>query len=484
MGPDPHTLPANDTKTRFLVPKILLLREHFFDDNEVLKARLKQKIKSGEVHKFISDLVSENPLIVVAIDQRTEELDEALRHIGREVQVVEFRTFRREGLSDNVNAFAFEPVFSESPVSIVDTGNETDRKGRGTDRFGSRLGSKKAKINAVLSKEAKTMKRLVEEAGLSGEQYGHLNRLIKKGFVRKTGEGFKVLGETVGPSRKKQTIGSAMFELFGEKGVDNVTYAECESRAKQVKPDTKFNKSHFSRYKNKYKQTRSDGSPGEFKLSNATCSTGQGTDRFGSRLGSNKAKINAVLSKTPKTMTMLMKEAGVPSAYYQHLNRLIEKGFVEKTGKGFKVLVELSDHPRKKQTIESAILELFDNRGIDNVTYDECVNEARRVKPDTKFNRTYFSYYRNKYKRRNKHSGELSVGLKLKNVYKGIEFKAEVVEGGKVRFRGHKYNSLSKAAIAAIQSTGSKREAENGWMWWKFVDPKTGEERAVGALRK
>jgi len=81
-----------------------------FDDDEVLKARLKQNIKNREVHKFISDLVSEKPLIVVAIDQRTEKLDEALRHIGDEVQIVEFRTFRREGLSDDINAYMFEPV--------------------------------------------------------------------------------------------------------------------------------------------------------------------------------------------------------------------------------------------------------------------------------------------------------------------------------------------------------------------------------------
>jgi hypothetical protein len=82
----------------------------FFDDDEVLKARLKQKIKSGEVHKFISDLVSERPLIVVAIDERTAELDEALHAIKGDVRVVEFKTFRRESLSDDVNAYVFEPI--------------------------------------------------------------------------------------------------------------------------------------------------------------------------------------------------------------------------------------------------------------------------------------------------------------------------------------------------------------------------------------
>ena len=51
-------------------------------------------------------------------------------------------------------------------------------------------------------------------------------------------------------------------------------------------------------------------------------------------------------------------------------------------------------------------------------------------------------------------------------------------------FNGKIYNSLSKAAVAAIQSTGSKRETENGWTWWKFIDPGTGEEKLADLLRK
>ncbi len=81
-----------------------------FDEDEVFKARLKQKIKTGEVHKFISDLVSESPLIVVVIDQKTDEWKEALRDIRGDVKIIEFRTFRREGISDDVNAFVFEPL--------------------------------------------------------------------------------------------------------------------------------------------------------------------------------------------------------------------------------------------------------------------------------------------------------------------------------------------------------------------------------------
>lgn len=102
-----------DNSTRKNLVEILY---GIFDDNEVLKARLKQKIKTGEIYKFISDLVSEQPLIIVAIDQRTEELDEAIDDIKGEVKVVEFKTFRREGLSDDVNAYMFEPLSVNSII--------------------------------------------------------------------------------------------------------------------------------------------------------------------------------------------------------------------------------------------------------------------------------------------------------------------------------------------------------------------------------
>jgi len=238
-----------DSSTRRKLVEILY---DVFDDDEVIKARLKQKIKTGEVYKFISDLVSEKPLIVVAIDQKTEELNEAIDDIKGEVQVVEFKTFRREGLSDDVNAYMFEPVFKTS-----------------------------------------TLPKKVNQTPL-----------------------------IIDPPPKG--IMHSVFELFDKKGVDNVTYHECESIAREVKPDTKFVKSHFSWYKNRYKRKRE----------------GRGTDRFGSPFGSKQAKINAVLGNKPKTMKTLVEEAGLSSTYYNHLKSLIEKGFVEKTEKGFKTIFD------------------------------------------------------------------------------------------------------------------------------------------------
>jgi hypothetical protein len=96
-----------------------------FKKDEVLKARLKQKIKTGEVHEFISELIFQDPLILVIIDEETEDLKEALRSLRVDVKVVEFKTFRREGVSEDVNAFVFEPL-STKPIIPLKPGDGTE----------------------------------------------------------------------------------------------------------------------------------------------------------------------------------------------------------------------------------------------------------------------------------------------------------------------------------------------------------------------
>jgi len=68
------------------------------------------------------------------------------------------------------------------------------------------------------------------------------------------------------------------------------------------------------------------------------------------------------------------------------------------------------------------------------------------------------------------HSGRIPHGSKLKAVYKGQEYFAEI-DDGQVLWNGKKYSSVSKAAVAVIQSTGSKRTTENGWRFWEVKEP-------------
>ena len=53
----------------------------------------------------------------------------------------------------------------------------------------------------------------------------------------------------------------------------------------------------------------------------------------------------------------------------------------------------------KQGSLKEAIYKLFDRKGVTKVTYKEVENLAKRVKPDTKFNKAHFAWYRGDYKK-------------------------------------------------------------------------------------
>ena len=48
----------------------------------------------------------------------------------------------------------------------------------------------------------------------------------------------------------------SIYALFDDKGLDSVTYEETRKLAKSVKPDTAFNKYHYSWYRNDFANKR------------------------------------------------------------------------------------------------------------------------------------------------------------------------------------------------------------------------------------
>lgn len=56
----------------------------------------------------------------------------------------------------------------------------------------------------------------------------------------------------------KRGIIAALYSLFDEKGVENVSYEECELLALSIKPNTKFNRGHFNWYKRDYRIKKSE----------------------------------------------------------------------------------------------------------------------------------------------------------------------------------------------------------------------------------
>jgi hypothetical protein len=78
----------------------------------------------------------------------------------------------------------------------------------------------------------------------------------------------------------------------------------------------------------------------------------------------------------------------------------------------------------------------------------------------------------------------LPEGLKLAATYKGKAFYAEVIFGQWISFSGQVYYSPSAAAVAAIRITGSRRETQDGWLFWTYEDPQTGRAKVIDELRK
>jgi len=53
---------------------------------------------------------------------------------------------------------------------------------------------------------------------------------------------------------KRGSLGQAIYEYFDKVGVDEAKYDDTLKVAQKVMPTTKFNKSHYSWYKNKYRE--------------------------------------------------------------------------------------------------------------------------------------------------------------------------------------------------------------------------------------
>ncbi len=60
-----------------------------------------------------------------------------------------------------------------------------------------------------------------------------------------------------------------------------------------------------------------------------------GLDKFGSRKGTIQARINAILTKRPKTMQQILDDAEVDNPQSGHLNNLIKAKHIVKSEKGF-----------------------------------------------------------------------------------------------------------------------------------------------------
>lgn len=80
------------------------------NDLDVLK--LRKAIQPIETYKFLSDLISELPILTIIIEEETPGLKEALKILNYpQIKVVKFQTFVREGVGLAVHTHLFEPLY-------------------------------------------------------------------------------------------------------------------------------------------------------------------------------------------------------------------------------------------------------------------------------------------------------------------------------------------------------------------------------------
>jgi hypothetical protein len=62
----------------------------------------------------------------------------------------------------------------------------------------------------------------------------------------------------------------------------------------------------------------------------------EGVDKWGTRLGTSRSKINAVIGKKPLTVEQIAEKAGLDNTFFhKHMTALVEAGHVKKTEEGF-----------------------------------------------------------------------------------------------------------------------------------------------------
>ena len=79
-----------------------------------LKAWIKNKIGQEEIYRFLSRLIASSPIIVIVIDEKTDELQEVCSSLPGEKRVLEFKTFVRPGSSPDSHAHLYEPLTTSS----------------------------------------------------------------------------------------------------------------------------------------------------------------------------------------------------------------------------------------------------------------------------------------------------------------------------------------------------------------------------------
>ena len=85
----------------------------------VLEASVRKNIGSGEIFRFLSSTIDKPPILVVIIDEKTRELEEACSSIPiSDKRIIEFKIYQRNDAAIK-NAFIFDSIIGKKKVSLA-----------------------------------------------------------------------------------------------------------------------------------------------------------------------------------------------------------------------------------------------------------------------------------------------------------------------------------------------------------------------------
>ena len=91
------------------------VREAIYDEvtkDYLLNLRLTNSIGTTDRHKFLSDLISNPPILTIIIEAAIKALEDVKKTLAfLQIKIVEFQTFVREGVGLAVHAHLFEPLY-------------------------------------------------------------------------------------------------------------------------------------------------------------------------------------------------------------------------------------------------------------------------------------------------------------------------------------------------------------------------------------
>lgn len=179
--------------------------------DSVLKAQIQKVIGQTDIHHFISQLLSQPPEIVVIVDKKTSDIEEACKTLRYQPIIIEFKSYSRED-AEKVYAHVFDQLESDEKPSkddkkwqeklswvnadirelteilrsnILQLG-DVEHKASGPHYvfYKNRVGSKTTFIGLILSKKALKVRIRVDSTTFNDPKNWTKNKEYKKWFFK------------------------------------------------------------------------------------------------------------------------------------------------------------------------------------------------------------------------------------------------------------------------------------------------------------